>query len=580
MSSAVSDAASAAVDPEGAVEMADRVTTINERTPVPDESPTYVPQKRLWPWLVTLVVLLAIAAVTGWALFGGSESGDADAATTEPLEFAEVIRTDLEEVSTYEATLGSIEGDPVQSQLAGTITANTDAGETVASGDVLYEVDGEPVALLHGAIPAYRTMTAIEETSAITAGAGGTITGVPVEGTLVQQGDVLYEVDGEPVVLLTGDVPFYRPLFDARTNLTGDDIAQLEQALTDLGFNDGDATVDDEYTAATADVVEAFEEAYGIDANGRIDAGEIVFLPGPVEIVSVDVAVGDGVTPGRVVLTVADLVAGGTEGPDVLQLEQALADLGYAAAGAMTVDGLFTVETRAAVREFQAAIGAEDDGVVDLGEVVFRPDSIFVSEQLLEPGSPVNRGSAVLAVASAEKLVTLDLPASDQQELSVGQAVTVELPNRTTVPATVASIASVATRGQDGATFEVLITLDDSSAAAGLDEAPVDVDVVSDSRSQVVAIPVTALIALREGGYAVEVQQADGTTRLVGGGRATRRPGFGSLGAEPPQGVSVHATSRRSRWCDIRDRQGRAGCGRRPIRIREDDAAPHHGDAR
>ena len=52
--------------------------------------------------------------------------------------------------------------------------------------------------------------------------------------------------------------------------------------------------------------------------------------------------------------------------------------------------------------------------------------------------------------------------------------------------------------------------------AAGLDEAPVDVDVVSDSRTQVVAIPVTALVALREGGYAVEVLQADGSTRLVG----------------------------------------------------------------
>ena len=112
--------------------------------------------------------------------------------------------------------------------------------------------------------------------------------------------------------------------------------------------------------------------------------------------------------------------------------------------------------------------------------------------------------------------MTLDLPASDQQELVVGQAVTIELPNRTRVAATVDSIASVATRGPDGATFEVLIILDDSTAAAGLDEAPVDVDVISDSRSQVVAIPVTALIALREGGYAVEVEQADGSTRLVG----------------------------------------------------------------
>jgi multidrug efflux pump subunit AcrA (membrane-fusion protein) len=43
----------------------------------------------------------------------------------------------------------------------------------------------------------------------------------------------------------------------------------------------------------------------------------------------------------------------------------------------------------------------------------------------------------------------------------------------------------------------------------------VDVDVVSDSVSGVVAVPVSALVALSEGGYAVEVQQNDGSTVLV-----------------------------------------------------------------
>jgi hypothetical protein len=51
--------------------------------------------------------------------------------------------------------------------------------------------------------------------------------------------------------------------------------------------------------------------------------------------------------------------------------------------------------------------------------------------------------------------------------------------------------------------------------AAGLDEAPVDVDVISDSVSDVMAVPVSALVALAEGGYAVEVDAGDGSTRLV-----------------------------------------------------------------
>ena len=419
--------------------MADRGTTTEERMTQPEEVPSYTPTRRRWGWWVVSGAIVAGAAVGGWLIANGSGEADADAGSAAPLDFANVVRADLEEITTYDGTLGSIEGDPVQSQLIGTITAAADAGDTVASGEVLFEVDGERVVLLAGAIPAYRTLTAIEESTSITVGAAGTVTGIPDEGVVVEQGDVLYEADGEPVVLLYGDVPFYRSMFDASTNFEGDDILQLEVALTELGFNGNLATVDGEFTAGTESLVEAFQDAYGLTEDGRIDPGDVVFLPGPVEIVSVDIAVGDPVSPGRVALTVADLDAGGTEGADVLQLEQALAGIGFDADGTMVVDGLYTVETRTAVADFQASIDADADGVVDLGEIVFLPESIFVSEQLLQPGSPVNRGTPVLAVASADKFVTVDLPAADQQDVFVGQSVVVELPDRTRVPATVQS---------------------------------------------------------------------------------------------------------------------------------------------
>jgi peptidoglycan hydrolase-like protein with peptidoglycan-binding domain/uncharacterized Zn-binding protein involved in type VI secretion len=499
---------------EAVAEVADRVTRIEDRATKPEGALVSVPAKQRWGWSVALVIVLAVAAVVGWLLATGDGAED-PAADAAELKFADVIRTDLEEVSEYDGTLGSIDGDPVQSQTSGTITWVPEVGTTVTSGDVIFELDGEPVAMLEGSIPAYRTMTAIEETDAIAAGAGGTVTAVPEEGTLVEQGDVLFEVDGRPVVLLYGTTPFYRPLFDASTNLTGDDVTQLEQALTDLGLNDGVATVDDEFTGATENLVELFEEAYGLDENGRIDAGEIVFLPGPVEIVDVAIGVGQAVAPGTLALTVADLGADGTSGPDVLQLEAALAALGFGADGSMEVDGVFDVTTRAAVRAFQRSVGADDDGIVQLGEVAFRGDPVFVSEQLLDPGSPVTPGSAVLAVASADKFVTLDLPARDQQEVSVGQAVVVELPDGARVAGAVDSIDSIATQGADGAVFEVVITLDDPTAGARLDEAPVDVEIITDSVTQVIAVPVTALLALREGGYAVEILQGDGSTRLV-----------------------------------------------------------------
>ena len=89
------------------------------------------------------------------------------------------------------------------------------------------------------------------------------------------------------------------------------------------------------------------------------------------------------------------------------------------------------------------------------------------------------------------------------------------MPDGSDAPGTVTEIDSVATGGQGNATFGVKIVLNDPSVAAGLDEAPVDVEVVSDSVTGVVAVPVSALVALAEGGYAVEVQTATGTQLIA-----------------------------------------------------------------
>jgi multidrug efflux pump subunit AcrA (membrane-fusion protein) len=92
------------------------------------------------------------------------------------------------------------------------------------------------------------------------------------------------------------------------------------------------------------------------------------------------------------------------------------------------------------------------------------------------------------------------------------------MPDYTEVPATVVFVSQTATPAAndwDPATFEVRIELDDPTFAEGLDEAPVDVIVVSDSVEDVMAIPVAALVALLEGGYAVEVATGGGQVQLI-----------------------------------------------------------------
>jgi hypothetical protein len=61
----------------------------------------------------------------------------------------------------------------------------------------------------------------------------------------------------------------------------------------------------------------------------------------------------------------------------------------------------------------------------------------------------------------------------------------------------------------------VTITLDHSPVAATLDQAPVNVDITTQRVSDVLAVPVNALLALEGGGFGVDVVSGN-RSRLVG----------------------------------------------------------------
>ena len=468
-------------------------------------------RRRRWPWIAALAVIAAGAGA--WWLLAGNGSDAGTAANGGEIGFEEVVVTDMQQVETLDGTLGFEAGDPVVSLLGGTVTETPEAGAILTEGDVLFRVDDRPVVLMYGDLPAWQTMALTPETDPLTLRVNGTYTAVPAEDAVLEQGDVIAEVDDTPVVLLYGDLPAYRTLQYGRSPSEGPDVEQLEAALVSLGYDpDGNVTVDEEFDWYTEQMVLDWQEDVGVPDDGRVDLGEVVFLPAAVEVDTVPVEVGDLAGQGPVAMVFS--TSEGSEGADVEQLEWALDRLGYYPGGQ---DGVFTSGTEAAVKEWQQAIGAEDDGIVDLGEVVFSDGPIRVSEVLLAPGDAVQGRAPVLSGSSDQVLITVALPAADQELLVVGDEVTVELPNRTRTPGTVTYISSVATRGQQGAesTFEVHVVLQDPSVAAGLDEAPVEVDVTTDERNGVMAVPVTALVALAEGGYAVEMDNGDGTTRLV-----------------------------------------------------------------
>jgi peptidoglycan hydrolase-like protein with peptidoglycan-binding domain len=668
--------------------MTEQNSLAENSTPIMDDAERSKPQRRLWirfALMATVIIAVVLAAV----LLLQQKGSPTASAENDPVNFAEVVITDLVQEESFNGTLGSIEDDPVRTQQEGTITEIAEKGDTISQGESLFAIDDRPVVLLYGDLPAYRDIAIGEDTVTLSSQLNGTVTWVAEPGTVIEQGDVLYRVDDQPVVALYGEQPAYRTLGIAGPNLdvavaqatlasakanltamtsppsegqlqaarqtlkaaqqalqdlldlpdpgavqiaqanltlaekslqaaqdaydqvahlphvgltgqaqalwqatlnydlvkaqydqalqgaspgqiasaqaqvaqaqaaldalqqgpnpdalaaaqaqvemaqvtldallaeaapgrqtaadplTGYDVLQLKGALAALGY-DPEATmaVDDEFTDATEEVVKAWQEEIGTPVDGIVDWGEVVFLTGPAQVLDVLA------TPGTQAGSVMSIATGDpAHGTDVLQLEAALVALGSDASGALVADGIYTPETTQAVLAFQAAAGLEQDGILDLGEVVFIPGAVRVTNPLATKGSTIGAGSAVLGISLSEKVVRVDLPADEQGALAAGDAVTVEMPDYTLVPATVVFVSQTATPQPNGpATFEVLVELDDPAVAVGLDEAPVDVIVVSDSVQGVIAIPVSALVALLEGGYAVELDAGGGRTRLV-----------------------------------------------------------------
>lgn len=215
-----------------------------------------------------------------------------------------------------------------------------------------------------------------------------------------------------------------------------------------------------------------------------------------------------------------DLVEG-MRGQDVRQLKENLVALGHATWPDVGDDDRYSAGTASAVQRLQAAVGADETGIVVLGDAVFLPSAVRIAAHTTAVGSSIAGGSEITGITSTERVVTVELDASKQGRVNVGDPVEIELPSGATTAGTISDIAEVAERDDTGSsdggqtTVDVTVTLSDPAATGTLDQAPVTVAITTEAAEDVLAVPVTALLALAEGGYGVEVVASDGTRRLV-----------------------------------------------------------------
>ncbi|MER6998774.1 peptidoglycan-binding protein [Streptomyces sp. NPDC000410] len=195
---------------------------------------------------------------------------------------------------------------------------------------------------------------------------------------------------------------------------------------------------------------------------------------------------------------------------DVRQFETNLAALGYTG---FTVDNDFTARTADAVKRWQTSLGLAQTGTVGVGDVIYSGGTARIGQPGNRLGSAV--GENTLTYTSTTRKVVVNASASDAAWAVRGSRVTVKLPDGTPVKGTVESIGRQATApeggGEDGsgqpATLPVTVTIADQKAVGELESGPVTVEYVGREVKDVLTVPVSALVALTEGGHGLETAE-------------------------------------------------------------------------
>lgn len=490
-------------------------------------------RRRRWPAFVVIGSVLAIGAAGAVYVLSQDDSAT-EPTEVSPIRVVEATQRDLIEFEELSASM--VYGDlrSITVEQAATVTASVESGAVLVRGDTVVELDGTPVVLFYGDVPLYRPLTVGSEGDDV----------LLLEANLASLGyhTELDEDDNEIATDFAVDGVFDESTQDAVIRWQDDlGVATTGEVLpTDVVVAPGSVEVIDA-SATLGDRVMAGSTVVEYTTAGTADAfyGE---HDGEIDL---EVASGDAVTSGQVLYTVdgrpviavvadaddvdfeRDLALGIDDGDDIEVIETMLVELGYDAGGDLEVDDEFTEETAEAITDFWDDLADRYDDLDVVDELAL--DDIVVVAPDTVVGMPTEHDAEILAAGTqlwssesgeAQRIVTTELPVADQADLQLGQTVDIEFPDGSIVAGTVSDVARTSvldpTMPDADPMLPIEISIDEiPESAAAFNELDVTVLITDEVAQNAIVVPVTALVAIGDGNYAVEVVAADGTTRFV-----------------------------------------------------------------
>ena len=471
--------------------------------------------------LYRLIFIVALAY--GGYYFGTQNTEDNTSSKTLELTTVSIQKGDLAKKEEYNGTLRQTDKKILNSPTNGVVTFLPKEGSIVNFGEVLFIIDNKPVILLQGSTPFYRTLDLnsdpgvdiqqVEEALVYLGYADSTF--VPDEVFDEQTSKMLntlyidYGIDTKSEITPTEQVLI---------NQKQDEIELLENTVSDGG------TTLSEVNNKKKLLDDAKENATKENAAWQAAENEIERIQNLIDELSYE-SMSEDTRAGKKAQYEEDIKT-----QERIQSREAGKESGIDAAEQLAIDNAQkayddTLESynEGVDRDAELAKAREELNELQLSSIseTFSPTNAFASKTPIIAGSIINDlGSAVALnsplynISSVGIEVVFQVDATDQETVTLGKNVEIELPTDERVPTVITFIDQVVTQTQAGDFIEVVLEVLNPEEVEAYDQAPVKVFLTTEVSENVLYVPVNALLALAEGGYALEVYEgvAEGST--------------------------------------------------------------------
>ena len=516
----------------------------------------------------SLYILLAIAGLLYGGYYFGTQNTEASS-NNKTLELTTVAikQGDLEKKEEYNGTLRQTDSKVLNSPMSGVVTYLPKEGTIINFGEVLFAIDNKPVILVEGSVPFYRTLDLnsdsgpdilqIEKALVFLGYASEDF--VPdetfdeVTSSMLNNLYIDYKIETKSEVTAAEQVAINLKqtevegiednISDGGTTLA--EVNSKKKTLEDLQkdsvttlaeVNSKKKTLDDAIENSTKENA-AWQAATDLIEDYNQQISLLKDLTNPRTSAKSEQTRNDEIKSYEDLIEEQKRIREMEEGEgSVVDAAEALAienaQKAYDDALKSYNEGIDAAEALAienAQKAYDDALKSYNEGVDQESELAkakeeleelklsaksetFSPTNAYASDSPIiigsyinDTGSAVSLNSQLYNISSIGIEVVFQVDASDQETVSVGDSVEIELPTDERVPTQITFIDQVVTQTQAGEFIEVTLEVLNPEEIEAYDQAPVKVFVTTEISENVLYVPVNALLALAEGGYALEV---------------------------------------------------------------------------